>query len=639
LYETQQPIEPFEFIYRAKDGTEFSSEIVASPILENNQMIGSRGLLRDVTERVQEKNIIQEAREAAEKRAGELAAINRVATLVNRTLDLDEILQLICVEFTRIFPVRNAGIALLNAEHTHLEVTAFHAINPEEESALGLTLALKGNLASQEVIKAKKTVVIQDAQTDPRTKPIHQLSKQRGSRSFMIVPLLARGTAIGTIGMPANDPAYIFTEREIELAETIASQIAAAVENARLYSQTEAALGIAERDLEIGSQIQSGFFPEDLPDLPGWEIAAHFQAARQVAGDFYDIFQFRDSSYTAFIIADVCDKGVGAALFMVLFRSLLRAFSETDIHAANVSTRLQEIVSKTNNFIAEFHGTSNMFATVFFGILNPDQGTLHYINGGHEPPQLMDKDGHEIQRLMPTGPAVGLFPDMPFKVAEIQIQKGDILIGFTDGATDAKTRTGELFTEERLLKNVQAPWTSIFSMVFELYTELRNHIGGQDQYDDITLISFRRKLTEESDYHAICRVATMDILVELRDFVEAAAQQSGLGSDEVFAFKLAAEEVCTNIIQHGFNGADPGYIAMAFEKDTVKATLTIWDDGQFFPPDQADSPKLDANVETRPVGGLGIFFVKELMDQISYHKDENNANAFIMEKNLINSGE
>jgi len=476
--------------------------------------------------------------------------------------------------------------------------------------------------------------VIQDAQTDPRTKPIHELSRTRGSRSFMIVPLSSRGQVIGTIGMPAKDPAYIFKENEIELAETIAGQIAAAVDNARLYGKTEMALEVAERDLEIGREIQSGFFPDVLPDIPGWEISAHFQAARQVAGDFYDVFQIGDSNFTAFIIADVCDKGVGAALFMVLFRSLLRAFSEAEIDEQDVSTLLQEIVLNTNNFIAEYHGHSNMFATLFYGILDPNRGDLYYINGGHEPPIVMNKDGDVIRRLMPTGPAVGMFPDMKFEVAQIQLDEGDILLGFTDGATDAKNSNGDLFTEERLLGTILSRWTSIFSMVFELYTELRNHIGGQDQYDDITLISFRRKLSKDADYHAICRVAKLDYLGELRDFVEEAAVYSGLDSESVFTFKLVTEEMCANIIQYGFVGQETGFITMAFEKEEGKATLSIWDDGKYFSPDQVDTPDIEANWESRQIGGLGIYLVKELMDNVTYNRDENNNNVLVLEKLL-----
>jgi len=467
--------------------------------------------------------VLRDAKNAAETRASELSAVNRVAGTVSQSLDLKDILQSVCRELTTIFEVRNAGVGLLTADKKNLKIVAFHAVDPNENSALGMLLPVEGNKSSMEVLEKKRTVFIQDAQSDPRTSSIADISKTRGTRSIMIVPLLARGEAIGTIGMPAKDPGHVFSRDEIELAETIASQIAAAVDNAQLHSKTESALGVAERDLEIGRQIQSGFFPETLPQIPGWEIATHFHAARQVAGDFYDVFQIKDSKFTAFVIADVCDKGVGAALFMVLFRSLLRAFSEIDINLDNVKEQLLKIILNTNNFIAEYHGKSNMFATMFFGVLDPDVGILYYVNGGHEPPVVLDKKGAIIQRLMPTGPAVGMFPDMNFRVEQLQLEEGDFLFGFTDGTTDAMDTSGVKFSEERMLKAISVPWSSIFSMIFELNIELQKHIGVRPQFDDITLLSFRRKSAADKGHHAICRVARMDSLKELRDFIESAA--------------------------------------------------------------------------------------------------------------------
>jgi len=452
LYETKKAIKPFHYQYRQQSGHEQISEMAVSPIIDDDgEVIGTRGIIRDISERIKAENILKEAKEAAEARAGELSTINRISETVSQSLDLETILQSICVELTKIFDIRNAGIGLLTPEGDSLEIVAFHAIDSDETSALGLILPFEGNQSSQEVIENKTTVVIQDAQSDPRTSSVADISRTRGTKAIMIVPLLARGNAIGTIGMPAKDPEHVFTKNEIELAETIASQIAAAIDNAQLHGKTETALDVAERDLEIGRQIQSGFFPENLPEIPGWDIATHFHAARQVAGDFYDAFQFKKSKFTAFIIADVCDKGVGAALFMVLFRSLLRAFSEIKITSSNVQKQLLTIILNTNNFIAEFHGRSNMFATLFFGVLDPGSNILYYVNGGHEPPVILGKDGAITQRLSPTGPAVGMFPDMEFKVEQIQFKEGDSLVGFTDGTTDAKNNSGEQFTEERLL--------------------------------------------------------------------------------------------------------------------------------------------------------------------------------------------
>jgi phosphoserine phosphatase RsbU/P len=495
-----------------------------------------------------------------------------------------------------------------------------------------LLLPVEGNTSSMEVIKNKKTIVIQDAQNDPRTSSVADMSKTRGTKSIMIVPLLARGEAIGTIGMPAKDPEHEFTPDEIELAETIASQIAAAVDNAQMHTKTEQALDVAERDLEIGRQIQSGFFPEVLPKLPGWEIATHFHAARQVAGDFYDVFQFKNSNFTAFIIADVCDKGVGAALFMVLFRSLLRAFSERQINRDIVHQELLKIIMNTNNFIAEYHGKSNMFATLFFGVLDPESGTLHYVNGGHEPPILLDKAGKVTRRLMPTGPAVGMFLDMEFRVEDICFEEGDVLVGFTDGTTDAKNASGQQFTEERLLKSISHPWTSIFSMLFELNVELKNHMGTQNQFDDITLIAFRRESVLDDSHHAICRRADLRILGDLRDFVESAAVHSGLNASDTFACKLAVDELCANIIQYGYEGMEPGLLSLSFGVDGDTARLIIRDDGIRFSLERVQIPDIAAGWEERQIGGLGIYFVKELMDKVMYNEMEDGVNQFVLEK-------
>lgn len=619
---------------RRKDGTLVDVELLTTPFFIGGERFGYLAFYNDISERVKAEELLKRAKVSAEARAGELSAINRVAEQVGQSLDLKEILQAVCKELVTIFEIRNAGIGLLTPDRKQLEIVAFQAANPQEPSALGLFLPVEGNTSSMEVIKNKKTVVIQDAQSDPRTSSIADISRQRGTKSIMIVPLMARGEVIGTIGMPAKDPGYIFAENEIELAQTIASQIASAVDNAKMHAKTELALDVAERDLEIGRQIQSGFFPERLPDIPGWEVAVHFQAARQVAGDFYDVFKFRNSNLTAFIIADVCDKGVGAALFMVLFRSLLRAFSETQVHKDNVREQLLNIINNTNNFIAEYHGKSNMFATLFFGILDSESGDLHYVNAGHEPPVILDRAGKVTQRLMPTGPAVGIFPNMVFRVEEVCFEEGDLIVAFTDGTTDAKNTSGVQFSEDRLLESIAHTWTSIFSMLFELNVELKNHIGIQNQFDDITLIAFRHAAASDHVHHAICRRAHLSMLGDLRSFVESAAVQSGLNPSDVFAFKLATDELCANIILYGYEGREPGLLSLAFDVGGETSRLIIRDDGKHFSPDQTQRPDLEADWSERQIGGLGIYFVKELMDQVTYNRTPDGVNQFILEKKI-----
>ncbi len=143
---------------------------------------------------------------------------------------------------------------------------------------------------------------------------------------------------------------------------------------------------VAERDLEMGREMQSGFFPQDLPGIPDWDIFAYFKAARQVSGDFYDVFPVGENGYYGIVVADVCDKGVGAALFMVLLRSLIRSCSEQYQGEIAAKDLVHHIVFHVNSYIVNTHGRSNMFATLFLGILDPGTNRLSYINGGHDAP-------------------------------------------------------------------------------------------------------------------------------------------------------------------------------------------------------------------------------------------------------------
>jgi len=236
-----------------------------------------------------------------------------------------------------------------------------------------------------------------------------------------------------------------------------------------------------ERDLQVAHRIQQGFLPKELPHPAGWEVAASFSPAREVAGDFYDAFMLSQNRRMGFVIADVVDKGVPAALFMALVRSLTRAFAQqnyalnwTSVFEGDVpggagglsrargerqraggipstgTTALRNAVLLTNNYIVENHMDLNMFATLFFGLLDPSNGRLAYINAGHNPPFILGPDGALKAALKGTGPAVGMFPAEDFRIEQAQIEPGDILYAYTDGVTEARDAARGFFTEKRL---------------------------------------------------------------------------------------------------------------------------------------------------------------------------------------------
>ncbi|MGB0385881.1 MAG: PP2C family protein-serine/threonine phosphatase [Ardenticatenaceae bacterium] len=274
-----------------------------------------------------------------------------------------------------------------------------------------------------------------------------------------------------------------------------------------------------EQDLRIARRIQAGFLPSQLPQPSGWELAARFQPAREVAGDFYDAFMLSQNRRVGFVIADVVDKGVPAALFMALVRSLTRAFARQR-HSLSWANLLEEAPSRrgrrqtqtipstgtmalknavllTNNYIMDNHLELNMFATLFFGMFDPKSGALAYINAGHNPPFIVGADGTLKAKLKPSGPAVGMFPDVDYQIDHAHIDHGDILFAYTDGVTEARDPDKNFFSEKRLLTLLADPVLSATALVERIGSTLNHFIADATQFDDITMIAVQRQLAAE----------------------------------------------------------------------------------------------------------------------------------------------
>jgi sigma-B regulation protein RsbU (phosphoserine phosphatase) len=345
--------------------------------------------------------------------------------------------------------------------------------------------------------------------------------KQNNYRSVssLTVPLKDnKGEVIGVLQLlnaqDADGNIVTFDEYNRLVVESLSSQAAVVLNNHLLIMQQQK-MNKIENDIQIARRIQTNFLPNTLPDVSGWEIGGRFQPAREVAGDFYDFFLMMNERRLGIIIADVCDKGVGAALFMSLTRSLLRAFAmqshnvnwaESLFEDPNASfsvksapgrlairaNALKTSVVNTNEYITTHHLDLNMFATMFFGMLDPATGTLLYINGGHCPPMIISPEGEIKARLEPTGPAVGMFPGAEFEILDAKIEPGDLLYCFTDGVTDARNPAGKLFHEEGLINLIKPPLDSATGFLDRVDNALYNYIGDAVQFDDITMVAARR---------------------------------------------------------------------------------------------------------------------------------------------------
>jgi len=275
------------------------------------------------------------------------------------------------------------------------------------------------------------------------------------------------------------------------------ARISSSLERKRLRDLQQQYLKGLERELDIAREIQLGFLPSELPIVDGWEIAAYFKSAREVAGDFYDAFVLPNGNLVC-VVGDVCGKGVGAALFMTLFRSLIRAAATTDyflngnnMKALAPAELLQYVISFTNNYIAAAHADTSMFSTVFIAITNPGDGRLSYINGGNEPPLLL-RNGNVVKALRPTGPVVGVIPDAIFAVNEILMENEDLLLAFTDGIPDSKNADDEFFGNARFAALLDGCEASPAILLQNIQKQLLKFTGSADAFDDVTILAVKR---------------------------------------------------------------------------------------------------------------------------------------------------
>jgi sigma-B regulation protein RsbU (phosphoserine phosphatase) len=343
-------------------------------------------------------------------------------------------------------------------------------------------------------------------------------------RSALALPVISGEVLLGILTLKHSEP-YHFTREIVELMRITATQIAMVLENACLFTNLNHSLhslGKANQkieeysralDMEIEKcrQIQMSFLPKKLPQLPDWHIEEFFFPATRVSGDFYDAFML-PGGYVGLVIGDVCDKGVGSALFMALYRSLIRIFSgQAQLTRSLINTKSQTVggtlssainrqhnqvdalqtVSLTNEYIAQDNELC-MFATLFFSVLDPKNGKLIYINGGHETVFVIDQNGIK-ERLLPIGPAVGLIPQAEFQYKEIHLNPDEILFAYTDGVGDARSANGERFSRKRLTSLLSQPPATALELMQRIGTSLFAHIGKAAQADDITMLTIQRQ--------------------------------------------------------------------------------------------------------------------------------------------------
>ena len=378
-----------------------------------------------------------------------------------------------------------------------------------------------------------------------------------------------------------------------------------------------------ENELKLAAAIQSSALPrvDSLRPRPdGVELYATMTAAREVGGDFYDFFWIDDKHF-AFLIADVSEKGIPAALCMMSAKTWIKSLAKSRLEPAAVFTEANRMLC--------FDNDTGMFVTVFFGILELDTGKLTCINAGHNPPLLRRAErNYEFLRLEPDF-ILGTLPDIEYRQTELTLNAGDRLFLYTDGVTEAINSDEEEFGNKRLLSALKQFSSDVpEELAGHIYGQLNEFSRGCPQYDDITMLIL--------DYPGgpLTLPAEVKELPKLQHYLEQACARNGLDASIEDHLQVAAEEVFLNIANYAYDDKQGTVsILFGFIPECRSVQLVFTDSGKPYDPQLAAAPDLSEDAEERLPGGLGVFLIKELVDSIDYQRKADK-NILILTKTI-----
>jgi serine phosphatase RsbU (regulator of sigma subunit)/anti-sigma regulatory factor (Ser/Thr protein kinase) len=432
----------------------------------------------------------------------------------------------------------------------------------------------------------------------------------------LAVPLVSQGELIGLINLGARLSEQEYSSDDRKLLNDLAAQAAPAVRVAQLVRQQQLEAAERERiqqELRVARLIQQTLLPQSLPQLAGWGVTAYYQPARAVGGDFYDFLYFPDGR-VGFVIGDVTDKGVPAALVMATTRSMLRAAAERLIAPGAVLERVNDVLHKEI--------PPKMFVTCLYAVLDPATGHLCYANAGHDLPYCCTAAG--VTELRARGMPLGLMPGMQYEEKETVLQPGDTLLLYSDGLVEAHAPDREMFGFPRL-QALLADHPGGEALTGYLLDQLAGFTGpGWEQEDDVTLVTLERAPIQERV--AIHLEETFDVPSapgNERQAMQRVAElvtPIGLVSERLERLKTAVAEATMNAMEHGNRYQADVPVAIAIVADGTTLTVRIADRGSGAPLREATTPDLDAKLQgEQSPRGWCLFLIRNMVDEVRVH--------------------
>ena len=371
-------------------------------------------------------------------------------------------------------------------------------------------------------------------------------------------------------------------------------------------------------ELNVATQIQADMLPSIFPPYPDqteFDLFATMTPAKEVGGDFYDFFM-TDENHIALVMADVSGKGVPAALFMVIAKTILK-------NRAMLGGTPSEILKDVNEQLCDGDKTQ-LFVTIWLAIIDIRTGKGVAANAGHEHPALRRNGGPFKLVKYRHSPVIGMMDDIDFTEHEFQMNPGDTLFVYTDGVTEANDAEGRLFGDDRLVEALNSnPDVTPEGVIGNVRAGIRGFVAGAEQFDDITMLCFKFKGPDKFlDLDELSVEADVKQLDNVLAFIDRHLEAVGCPMQTQMSIDIAVEEIFVNIAHYAYQGMEQGkaWIKIGFDKDPLVMNLRFIDTGKPFDPVAKPDPDVTQKAEDRRIGGLGIYMVKKIMDSMEYER-------------------
>jgi sigma-B regulation protein RsbU (phosphoserine phosphatase) len=369
-----------------------------------------------------------------------------------------------------------------------------------------------------------------------------------------------------------------------------------------------------DSELQVASQIQQSMLPQGEFSAESVDLEGFLKPAREVGGDIYDYF-IRDEKLF-FCIGDVSGKGAPSAILMAVTHALFRSASAHESNPGRIMQTINEIACQGND--------SNMFVTMFIGVLDLPTGRLRYCDAGHDAPAIMDDGKWKMLDVIPHLP-IGVFLDVKYGVQELSLQPDSTIFLYTDGLTEAKNTEHKQYGLERIQKVLQECTDKRPQEILKaVTTSVEGFVKHAEQSDDLTMLAIRytpkqfnstltETLTIKNDVHEVKRFS---------DFMKSALEKLDVDKSLARQLRLAVEEAVVNVIDYAYPTDTEGDITINMMSDGHTLRFQIIDAGVAFDPTAKQKTDTTLSVEERQIGGLGILLVRELMDSINYERTD-----------------